>query len=369
MTYSRLQLNTVLASGVMLGLIGCSLPTENLDKNYNRVVRDLKLNPVYPPREEFQVGDVYFVSWKADDINDLDNLDRIYLGRLPILLDAANDYLASRYTYADTNLAAAGETPEAPAKQHQSDITNGAVGSAPLSRNSLPIVAFPAITANASSAGAFGGYGFAQSVGFAIGQNETVTLDFGDARMFGTPQGARMVSSVDLDRAFESNACRAMHGFFEPFAQSGDRSAPRNEYEELCGKGRTCDVSIVTRTYQTRKIGFNYSSSRIARAAAAQANLAPGVAGSVLNLPGNLDLSITVDEDTSPETVATLVNGLNQQINESRVTDVETQGINFVGFRGNSIRFERSFHKPVAFAYEAISWDALETYRDLCTAK
>lgn len=65
-------------------LTSCSAPgTGDLYKEYLQIVRDQRVAPVYPPREEFQVGDAYFISWNPEELDDLSQIRRIYLGQLP----------------------------------------------------------------------------------------------------------------------------------------------------------------------------------------------------------------------------------------------------------------------------------------------
>ena len=41
-------------------LLGCSaVPNSDISVQYKKEARKLGLYPVYPPREEFQIGDVY----------------------------------------------------------------------------------------------------------------------------------------------------------------------------------------------------------------------------------------------------------------------------------------------------------------------
>lgn len=282
------------------------------------------------------------------------------------MIKSATEYLASRINRTDTQTASGEGSTSLQIVQHQDDFDAGVVALNDGARRSLPIVAFPAITAKASSAGAFGGYGFLQSVGLAFGRNESVSLDFGDSRVFGPPDRGLTVPEDKLEDEFTANACSKLATLYMPHETGNpDRPIARN-VDKYCPEGNMCGVHLVVRTYETRRIGFTYSSSRITRFALNQRKGELPDTPTTLGLPGNLDVQIEVGPDTKPETVAKLMSELSKQINETRINDAETNGLSFVGFQGTSMKFERIFRKPVAFAYESMFWGARSTAEDLC---
>src|SRR5689334_5233548 len=103
----RFHLSVLLA----LILAGCSsLDTGPMSEKYAEAARALGVNPVYPPREEFQIGDVFLVSSIPDDPN---SSVSVWLGTVDGLLAEANEFLKSRVVFDTTGVSTAdGKTPK-----------------------------------------------------------------------------------------------------------------------------------------------------------------------------------------------------------------------------------------------------------------
>ena len=88
-------------------VLACSaLPKKDLRDEYFEVVRELGLTPVYPPREELQVGDVFLVSTEPASPNDPEKTVSVWMGTLDTIRDEANRYLNSRINFENTNTTA-----------------------------------------------------------------------------------------------------------------------------------------------------------------------------------------------------------------------------------------------------------------------
>ena len=74
-----------------------------------------------------------------------------------------------------------------------------------------------------------------------------------------------------------------------------------------------------------------------------------------LNIPGNLDVNVTLESDPDGTALQTLVTSLNNDVTSGRSAAIETNSARFVGLRANGLVFDRTFIKPVAIAYDALA--------------
>ncbi|WP_298843654.1 hypothetical protein [uncultured Roseobacter sp.] len=333
-------------------LLACSaLPQKDLQVEYFEAVRELGLTPVYPPREELQVGDVFFVSTNPSAPNDATQTVQVWMGTVQAMRKEANDYLKSRINFTNTDTTSNNGSFDL--KPSQADFSSGVVTLNNGARTTLPLVTFPTITGSASSGGALGSFGFLSSFGLSFGRNESVNIDFKDTRAFGVPLGAvRSFSAVQKE--YVANIC--------PHAQNavalaeGIAAGRPDIPEDMCDPTRRCQFQIVTRTIQTRQIDYRYSSAQIARLAASRLNGVPAgdTPETTLPVPGNVDLNITLGEDASSSSLESLVRALETSANADGAAN-ETDGVSFVGLQGNALKFERVLQKPVAIAYESVN--------------
>lgn len=344
---------------------GCTALTQGdadkLRDDYVENTRKLGLEPVYPPSEEFQVGDVYFVSHPSGAPDDIDNRAMIYLGTVPDVRTSANSYLASRINFGDTKLS---NTNLALA---QPDFQRGAVATNSATRTSLPLVSYPSISGSASSAAAFGGFAFGNSSAFGLGQSESVSIDFGDTRAYGMPVGAVGILNKNFVRQYSGTVCRNQGIVLKQARNRAYLNIKRRQelkktpalqnVDALCGHGRDCQIRITTRTLSTRQIDYAYTGASVANLAAAQARGAMSDnSQSTLAVPNPVDLSVTIGEETKPAQIQALVKALDV-IPASGATATQSNALQFVGFQGNAARFMRKFQKPVAIAYEAVLYN------------
>lgn len=343
-------------------LTACSaLPERDLLVEYFDTVREMRLTPVYPPREDLQVGDVIFFTYDPNAENDLDSTTRRWLGSLTSVMEVSNDYLASRINYESSVIDSSG-TPDASIaiRAGQTDLGSGTVSLNNGERRTLPLVSFPSITGRASSAASLGGYGFLQSFGLALGRNETVTLDFGDTRAFGLPDGGVAIDG-EYEHEFRREICPIM-------MDVAFRRAENGVMTPACPAGLECRVAIVTRTFMTRSISFNYTNARIARLALNRLSGPVSDEPSTLPLPGNLDVNVTLGPDADGTELDQLLSGMNTNLESAQVAGQETSGLNFVGLQGNGLVFQRTFLKPVAVAYDALAGEPQFFANEVCMA-
>src|SRR3569832_1877969 len=87
-----------------LVLVSCSSFDGDLSRKYTEAARKLGITPVYPPREEFQIGDVYLVSSIPGDP---DSAVSVWLGTMDNFRGRANSFLQSRVAFQTTGVAGA----------------------------------------------------------------------------------------------------------------------------------------------------------------------------------------------------------------------------------------------------------------------
>lgn len=330
----------------VLTLSACTaIPNRDLRTQYLEMTRQLGLTPVYPPREEFNVGDVYFVSGNDSKPDDTSQTVRIWLGTIDDVRHQANRYMRSRINLEDTVAASNVLTTGG----QQKDFEAGTVTLNEDARKTLPLVTFPTVTGAASSAGALGSFGFTNAFGFNFGSSETVSIDFTDTRAFGAPIGATKMTTTLRDE-YLSKIC-SRKNIFVPTAQNLG-AQKQIDISTMCSKGRSCGFAVITRTYTTRQIQYRYTSARIARLAAARSSGPSGADATTPQLPTSVDINLTVTGKNSAEELAKIANALQSSVSNPN-NKAEFDGLNFVGFQGNALAFSRVFQKPVAVAFDA----------------
>ncbi len=336
-----------LAAAVFLG--ACSAgPNRNLIAKYDEMVRGLGLTPVYPPREELQVGDVFFVSYDARRPNDRSQSFGVWVGSLDSVRHDANAYTRSRINFNDTGT----NNNAFKTRTTQSDFSGGRVSVNADGRTSLPLVTFPTISGAATTAGALGSFGFLRSFGLGFGTAETVSIDFADTRAFGVPIGA-VRSRNTFKNEYQSKICSHANRTLSAAMQMA--AAREIDPPKICENGRKCHYTVVTRTYMTREIDYRYTSAQIARIAASRARGELGSDPTTQPATSNVDLNITIGDNTSAEDLAKLAAALQPSVTNPN-TKKEFDGLSFTGFQGNTMTFKRTLQKPVTIAYDGLNY-------------
>lgn len=345
---------------ILIGLIGtlvsCSaLPQgkgSDLIRNYLENAREIGLLPIYPPSEEFQVGDVYFASYSKDDLIDLDKRAFVYIGTLQSLREAANDYLNSRINYANTTV------PQNGSPAAQVDFNSGRVALNNGARTSLPLITYPSATGSAGAAVGLGGFGFGSSFAFGFGQTESVSVNFNDTRAYGLPIGGVPLQLGKLGAEFESELCGRVKTAYRRALLILQGGNVVESATEMCNpKHRICRFEAVTRTIRTRQIDYAYTGGRVASLAAAAARGDVTDPKTTLAVPGNINLDVTIGpEEANAANLTGLITALNNSTGAQAGSN-PVNGLNFVGFQGNALRFERHLQKPVAIAYEGFVYE------------
>lgn len=331
-------------------LTGCSSFEGELSRKYTEAARKLGINAVYPPREEFQIGDIYLVSSKP---NDPDSAVSIWLGTADEFRLRANAFLDSRVGFQGTAVTS-NDTTSANARPllAQEDMFEPGVTTRDQHRIvSLPITGFPSIKMQAATTASTGLVGAMASLGLGVSTQTTVSLDFNDVRTYRVPQV--LVTQEDIFRILTEYGGEKL--------DLGARELPLRiaAKEFLEGKRWTGDrclqLAIVTDVYLTREIAYTYYDREIAAAGMkfaekqntlAQVNGAPAISTVVLQT-----------NSTDPENTAAIAEALRAATTPTN-TGASGGSFSFVSWNSLGLTFRQTYQRPVAIGWYGIQFDA-----------
>jgi hypothetical protein len=326
-----------------LGLSACGpLVQRDLRQEYISQTRAIGMTPVYPPRGEVQVGDVYLVFTPADGGEDA--ASALWVGRMPSLRSQGLAYLASR-----DNIGALMPTGNAAAAE-------------PGPMRTLPAVNFPTITGSAASAASLGAVAPVLSGLFSAGSNDTVSMTFLDVRAFGVPYLAASLSVPD----FQRNVCPALGSRVSllqrqlGYNPNDPASIPPCGDPEAAARGQSCRLQVVTRTYLTREIKFSYNQRRRIGASAQAVRALPAPAP-VAAIPAQPAVTVAIDANTLPDTATQVITALKAPTS----TSFGNVGTVAVSETSQGFALDQKYTDPLAVAYESLAVSLLQA-DDLC---
>lgn len=313
-------------------LVFCScgpLMQRDLKQEYINLARENGMTPVYPPRGEVQVGDVYLVFTPADGGEDA--ALSFWVGRMLSVRNQALAYLASRDNVGGL-------------------MPDGTANVQPFGEmKELPGVNYPTITGSAASSASLGAIAPVFSGLFSVGSSDTVSMKFVNVRAFGVPF---MTATLPQDD-FLRTVCPvlparidAMFGSLGYDKNSADVLSPCAQIDATA-QGQSCRVHVVTRTYLTRQIVFTYNQRRRVGISAATATPLPAAAPAT---PPPA-VSVAIAADTAPDTATAVITALKAPAS----TNTGTAAATAVSETSQGLAFEQSFRDPLAIAYESIS--------------
>jgi len=332
---------------LILVIANCgSIRSIDVKQAYSEKARELGLFPVYPPREEFQIGDIYLVSSAKNNRNDSVS---VWLGSVDGLQKEATKFLESRVVFRETateKLSTFNKTGAGP----QADTFGTAIATRKSQYvESLPLAAFPSISANAGFTAGVGIVGALQSLGIGFGRKTTVTLDFVDVRTYWVPKvlaapykDAAGFKAIDNINQGLSDLTRLVK------LKKGSRL-------DAAGGERCLTMALVTRVYLTRRIDYTYRDAQILAAGIRRAD----VAGTLQNV-APAPTVIVNQQQGDGGTGETLID--DAQLNQLRQSVAAVQGqtsagqsLAFQSWDARGLRFGQTFQRPVA-----IGWDGFD---------
>jgi hypothetical protein len=327
--------------------------------SYAKSVRQLGIYPVYPPREDLQVGDIYGV----ENTKDVENVKRH-----SVFVDSVNlthqirDYLDGRYTFADTTNASKGTDTiigEGVRIPDQSDAKTGEEVLQFSNLDVLPITGFPVIEVDSGLA--IGVQGAAQSLaavfGFAAAKTLKMKLQFGAVTSY----------SIPIPTAFKElrKYCAiTARGLREECNPERLRKYIDQKYQLKSGATKWAIPLMVSKVYLARAISYTFNDKELAQAAAAAAGGEGQTAPNTLN--GEL-LKVAVSEQN-----ADLVKALAEfqtALNQTKAGDANGISVSMASYSENSVTFKEIYQRPVVVGYEAVYFDPFTEPLDGATIK
>jgi hypothetical protein len=339
-----------LALVLFFAAAGCANNETSLPAEYLNNARKLGLIPIYPPGEDFQVGDVFLIM-RTDDPNEV---ARYYVGYYEPAIEAAEEHMKTRLAFQRTITASAPGSNKMEISVVQEDLFNGELRNrGHLNIDSLPVAAIPGFTADAGySAGSIAN-GLLQSIGLLGSQRTKVTLNFVDVRSYWLePLSFKNISSNDISD-FASDTLGKLSGANKnqiaielcKDALVSRRAGIGNLFEAEKVK---FEASLVTRVYLTRKIDYTYRNSQIIGAGL---RMARDDSKGTLTVP-----QVIINNAPAVPAGAELdneVGAINDAINSALNSSGEGVGLRYSSWNALGLTFSEIYARPVAIAYES----------------
>ena len=330
--------------------------------SYAKAVQDLGIYPVYPPREDIQVGDIYGM----ENDHSVEQVRRrsVYVTTKDMTADIKN-YLKKRYEFGTTgtgnaSYALSGFSNQIP---QQTDAPSDGEVLDRADLQNLPITDFPAIEVDSGLS--LGVAGAAQSLaaifGFEAAKTLKMTLHFGLVTTYQVPIPIAYRALIDY--------CRPA---VDP--RDGRKHLPSDCAPNILAsyidqkfqlptdpaKGGVKNVIpiMVSKVYLARAISYTFNDSTLAAAAAAVAEgngtTAPGVIGG--NLLGD---AVAANDASMVSALAAFQTALNGATSKADTSGVS---VSVQGYTKSSVTFQEIYERPVVVGYEAVYIDPRTTY-------
>lgn len=327
----------------LLALAGCASFKEAPGISYAKSVEELGITPIYPPREDLQVGDLYSI--EDHSAEDRFKARNGYLDTLDLSADI-RDYLQTRYKFAETNT---GVTPlvattQAVPQAKQSDSFKGRIP-AKSDLTTLPISGLPEIEVDSGITVGVAGQpkGLAAVFGFEAAKTLKMSLRFGEVTSYAVPA---VVAAERLDNycdaTFTHTNCLIKNLNYvvnlKYGLNPGERDAVKSSY-----------ILMVSKVYLARQITYTFDDATLAAAVIAS----QGSAGNVPSVPASaVNKAVTDGNSDLVGALADLQTSLNGSV--AKQTS-EGGGVNFAGVTRNAVSFNEVFARPVVVGYEAVT--------------
>lgn len=279
---------------------------------YAKSVEQLGVTPVYPPREDIQVGDIYAVELHTS----ADRLDArtAYIASRN-LLPQINAYLGSRYNFADKGIE-----------------TDG-----------LPINSFPQIEVNSGVSLGLGGspQGLMASLGLTLTKTLRMTLQFTGVVSYevSIPQGMDELGGF----CKTSYVCQA--AYLPTFINQ--RYQLRSDEP---GSVKAAGVMMVTKVYLAKKITYTFNDAQLAAAAASALEEGKTPAAVPVVTQEQIDQAISADNPEMIKALASLMATAKTSADAGGSVSIAVSAIST-----NKVSFTEEHARPIVIGYEAVS--------------
>lgn len=343
---SREYLYLVLAVPI-LAVAGCSSLSEQAGITYAKSVTQLGINPIYPPREDLQVGDIYAVE-AGNATADRYKLKSAFVAVNDVTGDI-RAYLHSRYKFADTEIKdASGDVP-ASVKPRQLDKRPDAPLLAPSDLTTLPIDALPQIEVDSGiSIGVQGQpQGLGAVFGFAAAKTLKMSLQYGRVTSYEIPMA---VAEEELGNFCDhpSTAYICENDYLANWINQKYGLGPGSK-----GIVKRASALMVTKVYLARQIVYTFNDATLA-AAVAQAVSDDGKVAPPAPTVTQADIDKAFDSKNPKLIEAT--NDLVKSLSDSATSNGGAQGSFQIAIANKqSVSISEIFDRPVVIAYVGVS--------------
>lgn len=305
---------------------------DNISRQYTDQVRRMNLIPVYPPREDLQVGDLFYLS----DVEGQDDKDVFeYLTTFPSMIGMAEQALRSRVMFTPTGDKSPKET-----MIGQKDFVNGHIATRQEQGggDTLPIYVFPEVTARASSTLNAGLLAPLAALGLFFGETTSVKLNFNDVRSYYVPKlQAQGLIKSEICAFLQSSQVNALGPMVNGREAAFDEDL--KAYASTKNPVRKKRLLLVTKVYLTRSIDYSYSNARIRALAMREAKAgAKEGAVKIINVVGDADAQAAA-------------------LAQAAVVDSTQDNLAAGSLSAFGLTVNRTFQQPVAVAYIGQEFD------------
>ncbi len=335
----------LLGLSALILVLGCSaVPNSDIAEQYKDEARKIGIKPVYPPREEFQIGDVYLF---ARPKNSVHNEISTYMGTEHRFVHAADAFMAERIVFQATNAKTSDGVQADLYGKNLSQRRQRDIGA-------LPIAAFPSVSGDAGFSGGAGIFKALQVIGIAGGARTQVTLNFNDVRTYWVPkiEAVKATGSDPVGALAQIYAATPKGYLADILEQEYERGKIKVSGKDMCDANLDFGVAVVSRVYLTRSISYTYRNGRIVSAGIKRATDGNTV---VQNAPQAPTVNVSVGGDGSVTNNDAQLAALQQQIDALSNSQGAGDSVSFQTWDARGITFERTYDRPVS-----IGWDGFE---------
>ena len=331
----------------LLAAGGCASLKEPPGITYAKSVEQLGITPVYPPREDMQVGDLYAVEEHAGDRTKA----RLgYIDTIDLTTDIRN-YLLTRYKFKDTNISAGPVTTSVLVTNQLSQSDALGTGKVPTSTDlaTLPITSLPEIEVDSGITVGVAGQpkGLVAVFGFEAAKTLKMSLRFGQVTSYEVPE---ITAAHRLDVYCKPTVPTHVN------CQVPNLNYVVNLKYGLLGAGEADAVKrsyilMISKVYLARQITYTFDDAALAAAAAAsQSQGRPATIPTVS--PAAINKAAADGNAEMVSALAELQTALNANI--AKQTS-EGFGVSFAGYSRNAVSFNEVFARPVVIGFEAVT--------------
>lgn len=312
--------------------------------------------PVYPPREDIQVGDIY-----GGEINPAVEPVKqrtVYLASIDLSHEILQ-YLGTRYKFHDTTddktatvNGKAGVLPsQVDAMASEGGRTHHVMDRG-VDLQTLPIDGFPDITVDSGISvgvqGAFANLGVA--LGLQAAQTHHMNLHFDSVTSYGI---TIPVAIAALDSFCRQNAGKPLN---QNLCSSQLLTYSLNQKYAL-GAGssvsiKRADPLMVSKVYLARQITFSFDDSALAAAAASLATK-QGTSAPTIDMAA-INTAVANKDATTLAQLAAIQTALNDSVSKN-TSNTNGATVSLAGFSKTSVSFAEVFQRPVVIGYEAVT--------------